>query len=1222
MWNNKSAKFKVLIINLVSCFALFSPIYSLELDFLNFSKPTKRAGFLPSPLESKEKQLKDLTEIYANFKRDSNEANASLSRRLNDINAQINEIESLQKIASNQDLEFLNKKLNLQNERKQNLLAIKEIWLETEEVLQKYLKLLNEIIETLKNKKVGDERNIFYLVDLKEVYTKIAELSNTVRLENSKKESLTKTKKSEEEDLIVLSKKAEESREEQKKVLEKALSAAENETKTKLKEKAELLEITSAWLLEQKERTEAIIKKLDFDIKYTDDLTKWLESSLSGYKKRLNLIQTHLYLTQKDSEAAKDELDKEMAKAISEKNNFNKQREVKKTEKRRWKTEFLQLDSRNKQLAEQGKQKTIEGYLIRSKFERADNLIKALDKEIEYLFAARELEDSKLTLRKLQTKLIQITYQLQTETYEKNDLARWTLEYTKAKAKEENEIKSLDEKRNEISNFSAELKLKTDEVKTQIELIKSKKDEIFRDNQRLFIETLAAFSDALRFLERQINASQEIFLKNSELIRYKREIINQYDLLLKTIETKRQFDIWTPSHKAIKPQEVMVALTEASEFAKEVIWELPMYANPINLFKAFYNTNLWGYLGLIILLLFIFLCFLLVKKTLDLLIIATTITKSHLKNSYLSFIIDLLLSTLNAIARHYKVFFAWLFIQLDIIFNFRWLLGKAGDFPWYNESRYLVSCFYLLSIILFVVCADWLLKRLSDLNWKYNFILFRRDLAAKKFKILGVILYSTAIMLPIRHAALIFNSPDESKLVRVLFALYTIICELALASFLFLHKDDFLRLIKTSNWIILKARNLLENHFQVIFLFLCGLLILSNPYVGYSNLSYLVLYAVPLSFFMCYALFSIHTYIRKYSAYWFISEEDEEVVDLFDHAKTYFGIFVILSFLFLLFLAFIIIAFLWGVRSPLEMIQYLLQDKWTIEMSDGKRLGILDFVLVTLFMAGGFLLSTLIDKFLLTKLFDILRMDLGVRNTVSSILHYIIIYIVIVVGLTTISLGGYVFWVSSVLFAGIAFASQDFLKDFIAGFLILLERPIEIGNFIELEHTINGSPARGTVHKISPRSTSIRTVNNHLIIVPNRDVINNPISNWGYGRSTVGFEVTLNVGYGNDPAFVFKLLNDVLTSDSRIMRIPSPTFRLEDFGESGMKFFMRAFISARRVREQWDIASDLRIGIVAIFRKHGIKLPVPQRMLHFAEGAGNTPIDQGPGSISIKFDKQ
>lgn len=1217
MIKNRTLLFRVFIIGITLIGMPLSPLNSL--DFLNFSKPTKRTGFLLTPIESKQKQLEEVESAYNHLKKDSYDANSSITRRINEIQAQIAEIESAMRYAG-EDQEYLNKKINLLNERKQNLLSVKEIWVEAEEIAQKHIKLLNEIIESLKNKKSSDDRNIFYLKDLKEIYAKIAEVSNSIRLENSKKESLAKQKKTEEEDLLALTKKIEENKEDQKKVLEKALGTTDEDNKTKLKEKVEISEISSGWYSDQKERSEAIIKKLDFDIKYTDDLIKWLESVFSTLKKKLNLIQTHLYLTPKDAEASKDELDKEAAKAIAEKNNLSKQREIKKTEKRRWKTEFLQLDSRNKQLVEQGKQKTADGYLIKSKFERADNLIKALDKEIEFLYASRELEDAKLTLKKLQTKLVHIIYHLQADTYEKNDLNKWINEYTKAKSKEENEIKSLDEKRTEISNFSAELKIKTDEVKNQIDLIKNKKDEIFKDNPRLFIDTLAAFSDGLRFLERQINASQDIFLKNSELIRYKREIINQYDLILKAIEAKRQFDIWTPSRKAIKPQEILSSLIEGSELTKDMIWQLPNYANPLNLIKAFYKSSYWSYLGLFIFLMLILILYFLMKLTLNLLIRATSSVKEYIRNSYGLFTVELIESILIALKQNFKVFYLWLFVLLDINYNFKSILGNLGNFTWYNDSRYLASYFYLLTVPLLIIACDWFIKKLSDLNWKYNFILFRRDLANQKFKILGVILYSSCILLPLRHTALILNNEEKSKLVTVIFAIYTIICEIAAASFVFLYKDDFLKLLKTNNWIVLRIRNLVEKNFQIIFVFLCGLLILSNPYVGYSNLAYLVLYAAPLSLLICYGLFAIHTYIRKYSAYWFISEEDEEVVDLFDHAKTYFGIFVILSFLFLLFVAFLLMAFIWGVNSPIDMIQYLLQEKWTIEMADGKRIGILDFVLITLFMAGGFLVSTLIDKFLLTKLFDILRMDLGVRNTVSSILHYIIIYIVIVFGLTTISLGGYVFWISSVLFAGIAFASQDFLKDFIAGFLILLERPIEIGNFIELEHTLNGAPTRGTVYKISPRSTSIRTVNNHLIIVPNRDVLNNPISNWGYGRSTVGFELNLNINYGNDPAFIFKLLNEVLSNDSRIMRIPAPTFRLEDFGEAGMRFFIRSFISARRVREQWDIASDLRISITHIFKKNGIKISVPQRIIHSSNEYENNFKDQN--SISVKFDKQ
>ena len=110
------------------------------------------------------------------------------------------------------------------------------------------------------------------------------------------------------------------------------------------------------------------------------------------------------------------------------------------------------------------------------------------------------------------------------------------------------------------------------------------------------------------------------------------------------------------------------------------------------------------------------------------------------------------------------------------------------------------------------------------------------------------------------------------------------------------------------------------------------------------------------------------------------------------------------------------------------------------------------------------------------------------------------------------------------------------------------------------------------------------------------------------------------VAYGEDPVAVRAILKEVVEGDPRILRVPRVIYRLNNFSENGMEFLVRAFISARRVREQWDISSDLRLGLFTKLVEQGIKIAYPHRVLHLSGEEGNTKALQK--AISISFDTE
>lgn len=125
--------------------------------------------------------------------------------------------------------------------------------------------------------------------------------------------------------------------------------------------------------------------------------------------------------------------------------------------------------------------------------------------------------------------------------------------------------------------------------------------------------------------------------------------------------------------------------------------------------------------------------------------------------------------------------------------------------------------------------------------------------------------------------------------------------------------------------------------------------------------------------------------------------------------------------------------------------------------------------------------------------------------------------------------------------------------------------------------------------------------------------------NWGHGRFAVGLEINLYVSGDSDPEVVRRLIISVVQANPLILRVPGIVARLEDIQDNSFYYLVRAFISARRVKEQWEIAAALRAEMVKAFREHNIEFTMPTRVVQF--DTKQIAIPGEPKSIEIKFDK-
>jgi small-conductance mechanosensitive channel len=178
---------------------------------------------------------------------------------------------------------------------------------------------------------------------------------------------------------------------------------------------------------------------------------------------------------------------------------------------------------------------------------------------------------------------------------------------------------------------------------------------------------------------------------------------------------------------------------------------------------------------------------------------------------------------------------------------------------------------------------------------------------------------------------------------------------------------------------------------------------------------------------------------------------------------------------------------------------------------------------------------------------------------------------------------------------GVGFGLQNIASNFISGLVILAERPIAIGDRVEVAGIL------GTVRQIRARSTVIVTNDNIAIIVPNSKFIDSPVTNWHYSDPSVRFRLPVGVAYGSDVNKVREALIAAAREHPATLNDPEPTAFLEKFGDSTIDFEVVAWSREMSHRPR-RFRSDLNYLIYKHLTAAGIEIPNPQRDLHIRSG--------------------
>ncbi|RMH67605.1 MAG: hypothetical protein D6676_01675 [Cyanobacteria bacterium J003] len=244
------------------------------------------------------------------------------------------------------------------------------------------------------------------------------------------------------------------------------------------------------------------------------------------------------------------------------------------------------------------------------------------------------------------------------------------------------------------------------------------------------------------------------------------------------------------------------------------------------------------------------------------------------------------------------------------------------------------------------------------------------------------------------------------------------------------------------------------------------------------------------------------------------------------------------------------------------------------------------FLVVFLFVLVIFT-SRWISEWLKDRILAQLRVDRGSQETVTRVVSYSLSFIGFIVVLQTAGIDlSSLTVLAGVLGIGFGFGLQTLASNFISGLALLLERPIKVGDFIEVDGLL------GTVEKISIRATIIRTNDSQYVIVPNNRFIEKNVVNWSYGSPDSRIHIPVSVAYGSDTVLVTEALLSAARQDPRVLLTPPPSVWFRGFGQSAYLFELLVWIN--RPQDSEPIKSALNFLIEQELRQRHIEVPFPQ----------------------------
>jgi small-conductance mechanosensitive channel len=240
----------------------------------------------------------------------------------------------------------------------------------------------------------------------------------------------------------------------------------------------------------------------------------------------------------------------------------------------------------------------------------------------------------------------------------------------------------------------------------------------------------------------------------------------------------------------------------------------------------------------------------------------------------------------------------------------------------------------------------------------------------------------------------------------------------------------------------------------------------------------------------------------------------------------------------------------------------------------------------------GFALSTFLRFLLREEVLKRMHMKRGIPELISTTLHYLLLLLVF---LFAVNAGGVTLnkftVITGALGVGVGFGLQNIINNFVSGLILQFERPIRVGDVVEIQAGLTGS-----VTRIGIRSSTVQTFQGAEVIIPNATFISGNVTNWTLSEARRRIELPVGVAYGTDPKLVKELLERPAVQHPDVLTTPPPVVYFKEFGESALNFELQFWVmqESNTVR----VKSEVALEAMRLLADAGIEIPFPQRDLH------------------------
>ena len=274
-----------------------------------------------------------------------------------------------------------------------------------------------------------------------------------------------------------------------------------------------------------------------------------------------------------------------------------------------------------------------------------------------------------------------------------------------------------------------------------------------------------------------------------------------------------------------------------------------------------------------------------------------------------------------------------------------------------------------------------------------------------------------------------------------------------------------------------------------------------------------------------------------------------------------------------------------------------------IRLSSGLEVTVSQIVLTLLVVALGLALIKFVQRVLGRQMARV-NVDPNVAQTIQRVVFWALLVLLFIttLGMLQIPITALAF-ISGAVAIGVGFGAQNVINNLISGWILMSERPVRIGDFIELDDN------RGTVETIGNRSTRIRRIDGVHLLVPNSQLLERMVINWTLVDRRFRTSIRIGVVYGSPVRLVEKLLQQAVSVQKEVLPEPAPTVVFEDFGDNALIFDTFFWCESSGEKELRSIRSDIRFRIDELCAEHDIVIAFPQRDVHLY---AKTPIEVRP----------